>query len=419
MIRSPRNVAASPHSCISASDTSFARQKAIYVWYRFVHRTCNFLYFDRISVVGEAPHFPPGPILFAALHRAGAVDGFVYNQVLPPSQFLISTQLVRSPLGRMFFAGVPMDRDKDGGSLPARALALDTCQQILISGNRLVVFPEGASSLGPCHLPFKSGAARLAYHASLSGVPVHVVPVGIHYESAGTFRSRVEVVIGKPVHLPSSSSLGDWRAALKNGLEEVGANFPNGTAQRDAESLARLSSLATRHRYYDSLKWAESGKAHALSYRWRDLDRLAAERRMLRDRELPLFPLGPWSGDATALAFCAPLVVVGLVANAPPLLAGWAAGRILSDGENTVALWRILIGVPLLVVWLISLFLILAGTLGIIQAILYPLVSLAALRLFRRTRELAIATWNGCRHREHAPAFRSLHWMLTERLHTA
>ena len=49
------------------------------------------------------------------LHRNGAVDGCVYKSLLPSALFMISVQLRRNLLGRIFFHGIEVVREQDGG----------------------------------------------------------------------------------------------------------------------------------------------------------------------------------------------------------------------------------------------------------------------------------------------------------------
>src|SRR5207253_5350070 len=113
--------------------------------------------------------------------------------------FMISTQLRRHLIGRLFFTGIEVVRDKDEGESGTNIEALNHCMKLLRTGGALFVFPEGTSTLGPRHLPFKSGAARILATYLESGSPIQVVPLGITYECPCAFRSRVEVVADGPV----------------------------------------------------------------------------------------------------------------------------------------------------------------------------------------------------------------------------
>jgi 1-acyl-sn-glycerol-3-phosphate acyltransferase len=169
------------------------------LWYRFWHWLAARSYFDCITVRYPERLPEDGPCLYVALHRNGAVDGFVYRQAVPRAVFLISSQLRRSFLARCFFCGIAVTRRGDAGDRSENTAALRECVQLLADGGGLVVFPEGTSSLGPRHLPFRNGAASIALEALGRQVPLRIVPLGIHYEQAWAFRSRVEVVVGEPI----------------------------------------------------------------------------------------------------------------------------------------------------------------------------------------------------------------------------
>src|SRR5437773_8087506 len=76
------------------------------LWYHGFHRICNRVYFARVTVLHPERLPKTGPVMYLGLHRNGAVDGFIYNALLPRAVFLISTQLRRNPLGRLFFSGI-------------------------------------------------------------------------------------------------------------------------------------------------------------------------------------------------------------------------------------------------------------------------------------------------------------------------
>ena len=135
------------------------------LWYCVCHWLCVRIYFERLTVLHPGRLPAGGPTLYVALHRNGAVDGFVYHQVLPHSIFLVSTQLLRGFFARLFFCGIPVARKHDEEDHSQNDDALRQCAQLLANGGELVVFPEGTNSLGPRHLPFKSGAVRIALDA--------------------------------------------------------------------------------------------------------------------------------------------------------------------------------------------------------------------------------------------------------------
>src|SRR5216684_4244624 len=199
-------------------------------WYKFFSAVCARAYFTRIRVIGQERLPRGGPILYVGLHRNGAVDGFVYKSIFRRAIFLIAAQLQKNLFSRMFFTGIPVLRDKDSGDRGMNAEAMERCRKLLADGGELFVFPEGTSSLGPQHLPFKSGAARIAVEAWQQGVPLKIVPLGITYDAPSTFRSSVEVIVGGVIgseqvaSLQGEAQLAQAKKAITRALEDVGVN---------------------------------------------------------------------------------------------------------------------------------------------------------------------------------------------------
>ncbi|MEI7776890.1 MAG: 1-acyl-sn-glycerol-3-phosphate acyltransferase, partial [Verrucomicrobiota bacterium] len=270
------------------------------IWYRAWHRLCARSYYERITVLHPERLSHCGATLYLGLHRNGAVDGFIYHQIVPRGVFLISTQLLRSFFARLFFCGIAVARSKDAENGSRNEESLRQCGDLLAAGGELIVFPEGTSSLGPRHLPFKSGALRIALDALARGIPLRIIPMGIHYERAWAFRSRVEVFVGEPittdmpVGLSELGRLKELKKRVTAALETVGANFESEGAQTDAERLAYAATLGTSCHYFTSLKVFEMGVPEALLARWRELESQVASCGVLRHQGVPLFPVGSW-----------------------------------------------------------------------------------------------------------------------------
>jgi len=182
-------------------------------WHPWFHALIRRLYFSRVKVLGLSHPPAEGPVLALCLHRNGAVDAFLYRKALPQVRFMVKAGLRNSPMGRLFFDGVEVTRQEDGGK-HANFEAIGQCQELLAEGGWLGIFPEGTSELGPRHLPFKSGAARIALGHHESGLPLTVLPLGIHYECAWDFRSRAEIVVGPPVSLDGLADMSSRTARL-------------------------------------------------------------------------------------------------------------------------------------------------------------------------------------------------------------
>jgi 1-acyl-sn-glycerol-3-phosphate acyltransferase len=374
-------------------------------WYHNLFRFITAVYFARVTLL-HAERLPrSGPVLFLALHRNGAVDGFVYHRMLRRPVFMISTQLRRNWFARLFFHGIAVTRTKDEGDRAVNAQALRQCLDCLTAGGRLAVFPEGTSSLGPRHLPFKSGAIWLLLdYLGSGGPPLQVVPVGIHYECPQAFRGKVEVVVGEPVatDLPAGASQLEQLRILKrrvqDALEGVGINVGSDACQDQIQRLAYGATLATPRSYFASLKAFETAVPEKVRVAAQELEAECRARRLRHHQGVPLFPMGPLALYALLLAVLSPIVLGAVALNLPPFLAGWFAGRKFADDANVVSLWKIMVGVPFFALWMggLALAALLLGQPLLLAG--YLLLTWAGLQLYYRVKKLAVAVHNGLRY---------------------
>lgn len=407
------------------------------LWYSFIIR----VYFARITVLNPERRPKQGPVLYLGLHRNGAVDGFVYNQALGGPTFMISTQLTKSWFARLFFTGIEVTRPKDQGDRAGNEMALKKCLDYLRQGGALFVFPEGTSSLGPRHLPFKTGALWLILeYLETHGPELQVVPVGIHYECPWAFRAKVEVVLGQPLALPSlpsltpeklcgmessgepgkSSSTGatapgprarprresettlprlrSLKGMAQAGLEAVGINVASQEYQTKIQKLAYVATLATPRSYFASLKALEREIPKPILEAGERLEAELAGRRLWFHQGVPLVPMGSILLYVLALLVLTPVVLTAVILNAPPLLAGCWAGKRFPDDLNVVSLWRILVGIPLFILWggVVCALCLIPGKPGWLLA--YAVLTCAGLHLYYRVKKLAVAVHNGLRY---------------------
>ena len=379
-------------------------------WHGLVHWCCR-RYFSRITVHNEENLPAAGPVLYVALHRNGAVDGFVLHGLLPRVRFLISRQLRESAFYRLFFNGIEVVRPQDvrAGENPGAANrgAMDSCLELLQAGGELLVFPEGTSSLGPSHLPFQSGAARLAARFSTCGQPLPVVPIGIRYEEAWAFRSRVELWVGEPI-VANSATPREMRDAIAEGLESVGINVATEADQARLRQVAYVATLGSDHSYYEALKQFEAGVPDHLVAQFDDFNARACERGLARHQGVPLFAESRLAYTLAVLA-AAPLLALAALLNLPVLLLSWLAAHKLAKEPNVIALARILVGLPLLAGWGLAT----AGAalaLGALKLWAGCLaISWLGLLLCYRVRKLAVASFNSWFHPSLSQAALTLH----------
>jgi 1-acyl-sn-glycerol-3-phosphate acyltransferase len=124
----------------------------------------------RVTVDGRE-NIPAGPFILAPSHRSNIDGPLMCNVTKRPMLYLIKKEAWKYGVSRAFFdyfGGIPVDRGE-----PDRA-AMRRCQDVLETGDPLVLFPEGTRQSGPLIASVFDGVAFLALRA---GVPI--VPVGI------------------------------------------------------------------------------------------------------------------------------------------------------------------------------------------------------------------------------------------------
>lgn len=390
-----------PQALSAAPPTAWPRSK----WHQWLYRFIKTVYFERILLIHPERLPRTGPVLYLGLHRNGAVDGFVYDQVLHHPVFMISTQLRKNWFARLFFEGIAVTRTKDEGDRARNDAALRQCLDHLRAGGKLFVFPEGTSSLGPRHLPLKSGAVWLLLDYLEGGdrPPLQVVPLGIHYECPWAFRSKVEVVAGPLIstELPPDASrierLKTMKRRVQAALEEVGINVPSDERQELIHRFAYVATLGSARSYFKSLKTMERAVLEKILDEWRGLERAVGDGKLWFHQGVPLFPVGAVVPYLVALLVASPIVLAAAAFNLPAFVAGWYAGKKFPDGRNVVSLWKILVGLPAFALWAgaVVLTLLLLGKLLWLAA--YVAVTCAGLKLYYRFKKLAVAVRNALR----------------------
>jgi 1-acyl-sn-glycerol-3-phosphate acyltransferase len=327
------------------------------LWYRMLHPITVKTYFSRVEILNPEKAPAQGPVLYLGLHRNGAVDGFVYHSFFPRATFMISSQLRKNLLARLFFTGIEVVRSKDEGDRSSNADSMKKCLDLLKSGQSLFIFPEGTSTLGPRHLPFHSGAARLIAACLEQDIPLQVVPLGIHYDDPTRFRSGVEVVVGDAFaaapykSLPEKDRLKEIRKAVNGSLEKVGVDFENEESQALAQDLSNWAALETGSSYFRVLKALGNSIPENLRNLWNKLEEGFGGKSFHVYRNIPVFPDGSLFLSLLRSLFLVPWILIAGLLNFPVWMAALGAGRRLSDGPNVITLWRILVGGPLFLAW--------------------------------------------------------------------
>jgi 1-acyl-sn-glycerol-3-phosphate acyltransferase len=193
----------------AAPPSGSARSRAGLAWYWLarwiVEVFCKVVW--RVELRG-LEHVPTsGAFVLAPVHRSN-VDTLIAGCVVRRRiRFMGKDSLWRyAPVGRVFtsLGAFPVKRGT------ADREALRTCEEALVGGEPVVLFPEGTRQSGPIVQPIFEGAVFVAARA---GVPI--VPVGIGGSewampkgSKGIRAVKIAVVVGPPIPPPERSASG-------------------------------------------------------------------------------------------------------------------------------------------------------------------------------------------------------------------
>jgi 1-acyl-sn-glycerol-3-phosphate acyltransferase len=173
-----------------------------------------------------------GPVLLVANHPSGLIDPLVVTVAARrPVRWLSKSTLVFHPLmGWLFRAAgcIPVYRRQDDPTqMDRNAEAFRAAVDAFVGGSVVAMFPEGISHHSPGLAPMKTGAARLALAAAERlGGSLPVIPVGVIYRDAPTFRSSAGVVVGEPIQWDDLAVRGGGdRAGVEELTDRIGAGL--------------------------------------------------------------------------------------------------------------------------------------------------------------------------------------------------
>lgn len=177
------------------------------------------VFFRSVEVSGLENIPQSGPVIFVGNHPNSLLDPVMVTTTCGRRvRFAAKEVLFRGPLRPflLLLGSVPIRRRQDqvegaredGPVVGApdridNSTAFDMLLEVLAAGEAFGIFPEGISHMRPELAPLKTGAARVALLAAQRGIPVQIVPVGLHYRRRDRMRSRVLVQYGQPLPILS------------------------------------------------------------------------------------------------------------------------------------------------------------------------------------------------------------------------
>lgn len=177
--------------------------------YRAVRALAKFwLWFLFKSVDVRHPERVPaaGPILLCVNHPNNLIDSLlVGSAVRRKVHYLATAAMFRRPLMARFLlacGAIPVYRTQDDPDKMDRNLdTFSACFAAFARGRLVAIYPEGTTHAEVRVQRIKTGAARIAlgYEADHPG-ELRMIPIGLSFEARKSFRGRVLVAFGEPIH---------------------------------------------------------------------------------------------------------------------------------------------------------------------------------------------------------------------------
>lgn len=200
------------------------------IWVRVSLR----FYFGKIRVIGR--HLIPlhQPLIIVANHQNALLDALlVATELGLKPYYLARASIFKRPwiafLLHMLHL-MPVFRIRDGfQNLPRNEATFRRCQDLLASGNAILLFPEGNHSLKRYLRPLSKGFTRIAFstlqrHPDL---PLSILPVGINYSAHQHPGTNVSLHVGNIIPVAETAFDATWlKERVSNALRTLTVQLP-------------------------------------------------------------------------------------------------------------------------------------------------------------------------------------------------
>ncbi len=230
------------------------------------------VWFREVDVVDDENIPSEGGVVFIAWHPSGLIDPMLMVATLPGKMSLIAKHtLFKVPiLGALMKASgaLPIMRSTDikgdgADSQTHNADQLSFVAESVAGGGKLIIFPEGTTHSESDVKRVRTGTARIMQMAieqcKKEGLtPPSLIPVGLHYSEAHTFRERAAVIVERPMELPKLPETSD-----EPETDETGRRTWVREVTSDIENELKRASHATSSWQERHLIWRARSIVHA------------------------------------------------------------------------------------------------------------------------------------------------------------
>ena len=346
------------------------------------------LYFRKITIRNRDLVPAEGPIIFAPNHPGAFLDPIVVSVLVKHElHFLARGESFGTALARTVYGWlnmIPIYRPNESpDEVHKNDQIFEKCYEHLAKKRSIIIFPEGISHTEPRLKKVKTGAARIGLGAgaySEEDLDIKIVPIGLNYTAAHSFRSELFLNFGQPISLKEYQEqyqtdefegvrslttrireelearvvvirnedlddlIADIEVMYRSHLQEVLDTNDEGASRKFR--IAREIAEAVQHfQRVDPLR-VTNFRERLNEYRYR-LTGLSLDDRQVRSAERRW----PMAAILLFLVFGAPLFAVGALWNYLPYrLTGWIVDKVVKR-DDFIGAVRILAGFGVFLVY--------------------------------------------------------------------
>lgn len=224
----------------------------LYYTVKIIVRVGLFFYAQKIKISGCENIPKKGAVLFTANHPNGLIDPLIIaSNTHRKTHFLVRGDVFKKSSFAKFFdwmGMMPVYRIRDGvHQLSKNNAIFEKCEQLFTQQKALLIFPEGSHERIRSVRPLSKGFTRILF-GTLNNNPdleIHIVPVGITYQNASMYPSKVALNFGKPILANEFYNADELRTSTETlkkmvteQLEKLTVHIPN-----DEEYATKVTKL--------------------------------------------------------------------------------------------------------------------------------------------------------------------------------
>lgn len=197
-----------------------------YLFIRFYIKIGIFFYTKKIKSVGKENIPKKGAVLFVVNHPNGLIDPLMVTTNTPRiTHYLVRAASFKNPFIKKLLASLnlmPIYRIRDGvKELSKNTEVFNDCYEILNKQRALMIFPEGSHDRRRTIRTISKGFTRILFGAfeKYPDLKVTIIPVGVTYQNASQFSSKVAIHYGSPIlanDFHNANEINNSVNALKN-----------------------------------------------------------------------------------------------------------------------------------------------------------------------------------------------------------